>query len=60
MGSILGYFPVLHGATICRQEERQHHDKDAKAEARGALHKTGSNAQQEDGYHDTTNHLLFI
>ena len=43
------------GLPVCRQEERQHrHDEDAKAEARGALHETGSDAQQEYGYHNTT------
>lgn len=48
------------GLAVCRQEERQHrHNEDAKAEARGALHKTGSDAQQEYGYHNTT-HLLPI
>jgi hypothetical protein len=41
--------------TYCRQKERQHcHNEDAKAEARGALHKTGSNAQQEYGYYKAT------
>ena len=43
------------GFAVCRQEERQHrHNEDAKAEARGALHKTGPDAQQEYGYHNTT------
>ena len=43
------------GLAVCRQEERQHrHNEDAKAEARGALHKTGPDAQQEYGYHNTT------
>jgi hypothetical protein len=41
--------------TYCRQKERQHcHNEDAKAEARGALHKTGPDAQKEYGYHNTT------
>ena len=44
--------------TVCRQEKRQHrHDEDAKTEARGALHKAGSYAQQEYGYHDTTHNM---
>ena len=48
------------GLAVCRQEERQHcHDEDAKAEARSALYKTGPDAQQEYGYHNTT-HLLPI
>ena len=48
------------GLAVCRQEERQHrHDEDAKAEASSALHKTGSDAQQEYGYNNTT-HLLPI
>ena len=47
------------GFAVCRQEERQHcHNEDAKAEARGALHKTGPDAQQEYGYHNTTHHFI--
>ena len=49
------------GLAVCRQEERQHcHNEDAKAEARGALHKTGPDAQQEYGYHNTTHRLSIL
>ena len=53
-------FPYTTKAVISQnagspQEERQHrHDEDAKAEAGSALHKTGPDAQQEYGYHNTT------
>ena len=48
------------GLAVCRQEEWQHrHNEDAKAEASSALHKTGSDAQQEYGYNKAT-HLLSI
>ena len=47
------------GLAVCRQEERQHrHDKNAKAEARGSLHKAGSDAQYEYG-NDKATHQNF-
>ena len=37
---------------------RKSHNEDAKAEAGSALHKTGPDAQQEYGYHNTTHHFI--
>jgi len=49
------------GLAVCRQEKWQHrHDEDAKAEASSALHKTGPDAQQEYGYHNTTHRLPIL